>query len=48
MNQFLWQVGPIAVFLILGFTVGSVRERRHFAALLRRECQFTDFGIVNL
>ena len=48
MDQLIWQVGPVAVFLILGFTVGTVRERRHFASLTRRECQFTDVGIVNL
>jgi len=48
MNQLLIQIGPIGVFLLLGFFVGRWRERRHFASLNRRERQFTDVGIVNL
>jgi uncharacterized protein YbjQ (UPF0145 family) len=48
MDELLWDVGPVVVLLVLGFTVGRVREHRHFAALVRRERQFTDIGIVNL
>jgi len=33
----LLQIGPIVVLLILGFTVGGWRERRHFQNLARRE-----------
>jgi uncharacterized protein YbjQ (UPF0145 family) len=47
-HELLWQVGPVVVFLLLGFTVGSVRERRHFGSLLRRERRFADIGIVNV
>jgi uncharacterized protein YbjQ (UPF0145 family) len=47
-DQFPWEVGSVVVFLILGFAVGTTRERRHFASLSRRERQFADVGIVNL
>ena len=48
MTELLLQVVPMVVFLILGFTVGSFRERRHFASLTRREGSFADIGIVSL
>jgi len=45
----LWfQVVPVVVLLVLGFTVGSWRERLHFRSLTRREQQFQEIGIVNL
>lgn len=48
MLESLLQVVPVAVFLVLGFTVGSWRERRHFASLTQRERESGDIGIVNL
>ena len=48
MHPLIWQAGLFFFLLVLGFLVGSVRERRHFASLTRRELQFTDIGIVNL
>ncbi len=37
MPVFWFQILPIAILLILGFTVGSVVERMHFRRLARRE-----------
>lgn len=49
MPPFFWsQILPVVILLILGFTVGSITERRHFASLTRREMQFNDIGVVNL
>jgi len=48
MDEYLFQIVPVAVFLILGYTVGTARERRHFASLARREREFSDLGIVSL
>lgn len=45
----LWaQVIPFVAFLLLGWTAGTWREKRHFAALARREREFGDIGVVNL
>lgn len=45
----LWsQVIPVIVLLILGFTIGTWCERRHFRSLARREREFGNIGIVNL
>jgi uncharacterized protein YbjQ (UPF0145 family) len=45
----LWfQIVPVVVLLVLGFTVGSWRERQHFRALTRREQELQDIGVVNL
>lgn len=45
----LWlQILPVAVLLVLGFCVGTWRERRHFESLAQREREFTDIGVVNL
>ena len=48
MNELWAQIIPVAAFLVLGFTIGTWTERRHFAALTRRELQFADVGVVNL
>ena len=48
MWDFWFQVIPVVVLLVLGVTVGTLRERRHFRLLARRERQFRDIGIVNL
>ena len=38
----------LAVLLVLGFTVGTWRERLHFSSLDQREQEFTDLAVVNL
>lgn len=48
MAELWFQVVPVVVLLVLGFTVGSWRERLHFRSLTRREQQFQEIGIVNL
>lgn len=44
----LLQVLPIVALLILGYSFGRYRERRHFAELDQRERDFQDIGVVNL
>jgi len=45
----LWiQLAPVLVMLILGFTIGTWTEHRHFRSLARRERGFADIGVVNL
>ncbi len=45
----LWiQLAPVLVLLVLGFSIGTLTERRHFRSLARRERTFADIGVVNL
>jgi len=46
--DFLLSYAPFVVFLVLGYTVGSWRERSHFQSLDAREGDFKDLGIVSL
>ncbi len=44
-DVFWGQIVPVIVLLVLGFTVGTYRERRHFASLARREREFAELGV---
>ena len=46
--QFWLQVAPIAVFLVFGFTIGGIVERRHFRRLRRREDQLGDIMVTDV
>lgn len=46
--QVLLNVVPVVVLIIIGFTVGSYRERRHYRQLAEREAKNQDVGVVNL
>jgi uncharacterized protein YbjQ (UPF0145 family) len=48
MAVLLVNVLPLVVLLILGFTIGSYRERRHLKRLAEREAASQDIGVVNL
>ncbi len=48
MSVLLFQILPVVILLILGFSVGSLRERGHFRSLARREQELSDIGVVNL
>ena len=48
MWQFWIQVLPVLVFLVLGYVVGHLRERRHFRSLAIRERQYADITVTNL
>ena len=43
----LLQIGPIVILLVLGFTVGGWRERRHFKNLARREAALGDMLLTD-
>lgn len=44
----LLQILPFLVLVVLGFAVGSLRERAHFRSLARRERELADIRVVNL
>lgn len=49
MWQFWLNVAPVVVFLILGYSVGRYRERRHFASIALREAQYSSsMKVTNL
>jgi len=43
-----FQLGIPILLLILGYSVGRYRERRHFASLDAREAQYADMRLTNL
>lgn len=46
--DFLLQLAPIVVLLILGFTVGTLVERAHFKRLAVREAALSDMLVTDL
>lgn len=44
----LLSIGIVTALLILGFAVGRLRERKHFASLDRREREYADILVTNL
>ncbi len=46
--QFLLQIGPGVLFLILGFSVGTLVERAHFRRLAAREVALSDMLVTDL
>lgn len=46
--EIIIQLGFVLFFIVLGLTVGTYRERRHFRHLAEREAQSQDIGVVNL
>ena len=46
--QFLIQVLPVIVLLILGFSVGTLVERAHFKRLAIREAALSDMLVTDL
>lgn len=48
MTPLLIQGAPIVILLVLGYTVGSWRERSHFRSLVEREADYGNIGIANL
>ena len=45
--QFGLQIGIPILLLILGFAVGSYRERRHYRSIIEREAAFRDLPIFS-
>lgn len=41
------QIGVLIVLLVLGFSVGTIRERRHYRSIIAREAQHRDLPIFS-
>lgn len=41
-----WQVGLVLVLLAVGYTFGTIAERRHYRSILRREDELRDLVVV--
>ena len=48
MLDFWLGVGPVLLFLALGYGVGRYRERLHFVRLRAREAELADMAVTNL
>jgi uncharacterized protein YbjQ (UPF0145 family) len=44
--ELAYQFGPVIAFLVLGYGVGRVAERRHYRSIRRREDAFADLIVV--
>jgi uncharacterized protein YbjQ (UPF0145 family) len=45
-NDLTLNLGIFVAFLILGYTTGTIAEKRHYRSILRREAAFSDLIIV--
>ena len=41
------QIGVPVLLLMLGFAVGSIRERRHYRSIIAREAEFRDLPVFS-
>lgn len=48
MGEFFFQFGIVIFLIVLGFTAGTIAERRHFRMLTRREQQNGSFLVTQL
>ena len=48
MGEIIFQIGMVLFLIILGFTAGTIAERRHFKRLDEREKENGDFLITQL
>lgn len=47
-NPLFWQIGIPAALIVLGYVVGSARERAHYRSILEREAALADPPIISI
>lgn len=45
-NDFTVNLGLVLVLLVLGYTAGTIAEKRHYRSILRREAEFNDLIMI--
>ena len=45
-SELFWQVLFVVVFLVIGYSFGTIAERRHYRSIRQREAEFQDLIVV--